>query len=93
MHGSFKRYNLCLEHQLPEDQTSSAGLVCSRCKQKLYVAPPAGPRRNYWESQPVAYTLDREPCFVFTIKWPDFEIRSLHPAESHFDLRSRPNQM
>lgn len=90
MSQHWPRYNLCLQHQLPEDQTSPIGLVCSCCKQRLYVEPPQGARLNFWESQPAAYTLDRKPCFVFSIRWDDFSIRSLHPAGSDFDPRSRP---
>ena len=77
----------CLEHQHAEDQMSPLGLVCPRCKQRLYVAPPRGRGRGYWESQPVAYSLDGRPCFVYTLVWDDFRIRSLHPAHSEHDIR------
>lgn len=39
---------------------------------------------SFWESQPVAYRLDREPCFVYSLKWDDFRIRSLHLPENDF---------
>lgn len=42
----------------------------------------------FWESQPVAYTLDRQPCFAYTLVWENFRIRSLHPAESESDNRA-----
>lgn len=79
----------CLTHNLPEDQQSLIGPVCSCCKQHLYVSPPAGTCRSFWESQPAAYTLDREPCFVYTLMWDDFRIRTLHPPGTEFDVRSR----
>lgn len=33
---------------------------------------------SFWESQPVAYTLEREPCFAYSLLWENFRIRSLH---------------
>lgn len=42
---------------------------------------------TFWESQPAAYSLNREPCFAFTLIWDDFRIRSLHPAASDSDSR------
>ena len=68
---------------------SLVGTVCAHCKQRLYVEPPVGMCRSYWESQPAAYTLIGEPCFVYTLKWDDFQIRTLHPPGVEFDLRSR----
>lgn len=87
MDHSYPNYNQCLAHQLPEDQMSPIGLVCRQCKQSLYVHPAPGQRMGYWESQPAAYTLQREPCFVYRLKWPTGEIRSLHPVDSNVDLR------
>src|SRR5882724_9088166 len=79
----------CLEHQAPEDQMSPAGLVCPECKQRLYTQPPIGPLRTFWESQPGAWTVDREPCFVYSLLWDDYRIRSLHAVGEEFDVRSR----
>jgi|GEM_PF-5692650 len=79
----------CLTHQLPENQSSWLGPVCPGCKQWLYTRPPHGECRSFWESQPVAYALDGEPCFVYTLLWDDFRIRTLHPAGTEFDIRSR----
>ena len=78
----------CLTHQLPEDQMTPIGLVCCRCKQRLYVRPPAGRCMAYWESQPGAYSFAGAPCFVYTLRWEDFVIRSLHPPESAVDHRA-----
>jgi hypothetical protein len=86
-HPDFPAFTQCLAHQQPEDQMSPLGLVCPRCKQRLYVDPPRGRCQSYWESQPAAYTLDRQPCFVYTLVWSDFRIRSLHAAHSDSDLR------
>ena len=66
---------------------SRVGIVCPECKQRLYLNPPQGRCRSFWESQPVAYSLDRSPCFVFSLNWDDFQIRSLHPAGSDADPR------
>lgn len=79
----------CLTHQLPEDQSSWLGPVCPCCKQRLYTRPPQGGCISFWESQPVAYSIDGEPCFVYTLVWDDFRIRTLHPAGTDFDVRSR----
>lgn len=79
----------CLTHQLPEDQASLIGPVCRHCKQRLYVSPPQGVCRSYWESQPEAFTLEGEPCFVYTLVWDDFRIRTLHPPGTEFDVRSQ----
>ena len=46
----------------------------------------------FWESQPGAYDLNRRPCFVYTLIWDDFRIRSLHPPDSETDPRGRPAQ-
>ncbi len=81
-------FTWCLEHQADEDQMSPAGLVCPECKRRIYTQPPIGPLRTCWESQPGAYALNGEPCFVYTLIWDDFRIRSLHPAGDEFDLRS-----
>jgi hypothetical protein len=37
---------------------------------------------SFWESQPVAYTLEREPCFAYSLLWEDYRIRSLHLPEA-----------
>src|SRR5258708_39644440 len=87
MDFEFPKFNQCLTHQLPETQASPLGLVCTRCKQHLYVAPPHGRCAAYWESQPAAYSPDGEPCFVFVLAWDDYRIRSLHPPHSHADPR------
>jgi hypothetical protein len=84
-----REFTHCLTHQLPEDQPSPIGLVCPECKQRLYVDPPVGNCLAFWESQPGAYALDGEPCWVFTLVWDDCRIRSLHPRDSHGDPRSR----
>lgn len=68
----------CLEHQRPEDRASSRGLVCAECHVRLSEAPPRGGISSYWESQPAAYTLQGDPCWVYTLVWSDFRIRSLH---------------
>lgn len=86
--STFPDQSHCLSHQLPEDQTSPIGRVCSRCKHRLYVDPPQGEGRGFWESQPAAYTLLREPCFVYRLVWSDFEIRTLHGAGTDADQRS-----
>lgn len=77
----------CLTHQLIEDQPSVLGLVCSECKQRLESRPPRGRAMSFWESQPAAYSAEGEPCFVYTIMWDDFRIRSLHPPA--IDERAR----
>ena len=82
-------FTWCLEHQTAEDQMSPVGLVCPECKRRLYTQPPTGLLRTCWESQPGAYAADGEPCFVYTLIWDDFRIRSLHAAGDEFDLRSR----
>ena len=61
---------------------SPLGLVCPRCKQRLYANLPSGPCRSFWEIQPAAYSLDGKPCFVYTPWWDDYRIRSLHPPDS-----------
>lgn len=33
---------------------------------------------SFWESQPVAFSLDREPCFVYSLMWENYRIRSVH---------------
>jgi hypothetical protein len=44
---------------------------------------------SFWESQPAAYTLDRQPCFVYTLRWANYQIRSLHTrAESRRERSS-----
>lgn len=88
MNLPLREYSWCLEHQADEDQMSPVGLVCPECKQRLYTRPPAGRMRTCWESQPAAWSLDREPCFVYTLLWDDWRIRSLHAAGDEFDLRS-----
>ena len=69
----------CLTHQLVEDRASAMGLVCPLCKERLETQPPLGRPLRFWESQPAAYSAEGEPCFVYTILWEDFRIRSLHP--------------
>jgi hypothetical protein len=71
----------CLNHHLPEDRASPLGRVCARCHRRLRVAPPPGRPMAYWESQPVACRLDGEPCFVYTLRWDEFQIRSLHVVD------------
>ena len=68
----------CLVHQRPEDRRSPRGLVCRECQSRLQTAPPRGELRSYWESQPAAYALDGSPCWVYTLVWDDFRIRSMH---------------
>jgi hypothetical protein len=68
---------ICLEHQHIEDQATPVGMVCPQCKHRLYTNPPEGNLMSYWESQPVAYTLKREPCFAYTLNWEGFRIRSI----------------
>jgi hypothetical protein len=82
--GSFTH---CLVHQLPETHASLVGLVCPHCKRQLYADPPQGPCLAFWESQPGAYSLSHEPCFVYVLAWENMVIRSLHPAGSHDDFR------
>lgn len=79
----------CLTHQLPEDQATPLGLVCRECCARLNESPPEGERRGFWESQPGAYATDGRPCWVFSLLWDDFRIRSLHPAEAAAPARSR----
>jgi len=79
----------CLTHQLDEDQMSPVGLVCPQCKQRLYTEPPRGRCLTFWESQPAAYSAEGEPCFVYTLRWDDFRIRSLHPPDSQDDPRGK----
>jgi hypothetical protein len=88
MDHSLDEFTWCLEHQAAEDQMSSVGLVCPECKQRLYTQPPTGPLRTFWESQPGACAPDGEPCFVYSLMWIDYRIRSLHAAGNDFDLRS-----
>ncbi len=68
----------CLEHQLAEDHPSPRGLVCPQCYARLMQSPPLGECSGYWESQPAAYTVRGEPCWVYRLNWFDFQIRSLH---------------
>jgi hypothetical protein len=80
-------YAWCLEHQAVEDQMSPIGLVCPCCKHRLYVSPPQGRCRSFWESQPAARSMDRQPRFVYTLIWDDFRIRSLHAPGVDTDPR------
>ena len=89
MPTEFPRFTQCLAHQLPESQPSPLGLVCPICKHRMRVTPPTGKRMAFWESQPGAYFLNGDPCFIFTLIWDDFRIRSLHPAGSDTDPRAR----
>ncbi|QDU48875.1 hypothetical protein [Gimesia panareensis] len=73
---------ICLEHQAAETQATPHGTVCPRCKQRLYTNPPQGNLMSFWESQPVAFTLEREPCFAYSLLWEDYRIRSLHLPDS-----------
>lgn len=68
----------CLEHQQDEDHPSPRGLVCPLCHARITQSPPQGICRSYWESQPAAYTVHGDPCWVYTLTWADFRIRSLH---------------
>jgi hypothetical protein len=88
MERALHEFTWCLEHQADEDQMSPVGLVCPECKRRLYTRPPQGTLRTFWESQPGAWTTSREPCFVYSLLWDDFRIRSLHPAGAEFDVRS-----
>ncbi|WP_013628479.1 hypothetical protein [Rubinisphaera brasiliensis] len=69
----------CLTHQLPETGTSPMGPVCPKCKRFAYVDLPGQPLRSYWESQPGAYTLDRQPLFVYIRQTESVVLRSLRP--------------
>ncbi len=73
--SSFSSY--CLNHQLPETGTSPVGLVCACCKFLIYTRPDTGKPVAYWESQPGAYTLDRQPVFVYVRQINGIQIRSL----------------
>jgi hypothetical protein len=53
----------------------------------LYTDPPRGRCLSFWESQPGAYSAEGEPCFVYTLVWDDYRIRSLHESDSHDDPR------
>ncbi|MFH1303467.1 MAG: hypothetical protein ABIK07_20580 [Planctomycetota bacterium] len=77
---------ICLTHQRVEDQATPFGMVCPDCKCRLYTNPPRGNLMSFWESQPVAYSLDREPCFAFSLMWENYRIRSIHLPET--DLAS-----
>lgn len=72
---------ICLEHQRSETLATPIGRLCPSCKEHLYTRPPSGKSMAFWESQPVAYSRNREPCFVFTQIWDDFQIRSLFPPD------------
>ncbi len=74
----------CLGHQLPEDQPSPVGLICSECHARLRRDPPRGSCRGFWESQPAL--CDGDPCSVFALVWDDFQIRSLHLTTAWEDL-------
>ncbi|MEZ6048573.1 MAG: hypothetical protein R3C11_23960 [Planctomycetaceae bacterium] len=67
----------CLVHQLPETQASRYGKVCPKCKQKIYTGQLEGMVRRFWDSQPGAYLMNGEPCFVYNLIWDNFQIRSL----------------
>ena len=82
--------SICLVHQLPETSTSMIGNVCECCKKELYTNMPAGRPMIYWESQPVAYTLDKQPLFPITIRWESHVIQSLHPNPDHISHRYFP---
>lgn len=82
-------FAVCLEHQAVEDQMSPVGLVCPCCKHRLYVTPPTGRCRSFWESQPAAWSVDRQPAFVYTLLWDDFRIRSLHAPGVETDPRGQ----
>lgn len=93
--SNIKTRTICLEHQHAEDQATPFGMVCPSCKRRLYTNPPQGNLMSFWESQPVAFSLDREPCFVYSLIWENYRIRSVHlpdievpvadstPIESH----------
>ncbi len=72
---------ICLKHQCVEDQATPVGMVCPHCKQRLYTNPPEGNVMSFWESQPVAYSLTREPYFAFSLMWENYRIRSVHLPE------------
>ncbi|HBL47626.1 hypothetical protein [Gimesia sp.] len=76
-----QQQTICLDHQCEEDQATPFGMVCPECKRRLYTRPPRGNLMSFWESQPVAFTLDREPCFAYSLMWEDYRIRSIHLPE------------
>jgi len=78
------RSTICLEHQLPEDEPSPLGMVCRECLHVVETRYDAERCISFWESQPMAYTLAGEPCFVFTIIWDEQRIRSLHIPQPQF---------
>jgi hypothetical protein len=82
MHSELLFPSRCLTHQLVEDQASMVGLVCRLCKEHLDALPPRGRPLRFWESQPAAFSAAGEPCFVYTILWEDYRIRSLHPPHA-----------
>ncbi|WP_417380477.1 hypothetical protein [Gimesia sp.] len=69
---------ICLDHQREEDQATPFGMVCPECKHRLYTNPPRGNLMSFWESQPVAFSLDHEPCFAYSLMWENYRIRSIH---------------
>lgn len=89
MSETSRQFTRCLTHQMCEDQMSPVGLVCPQCKQRLYMDPPRGRCRSFWESQPGAYSPEGQPCFIYSLMWDNFRIRSLHSPESHEDPRGR----
>ncbi|QDV49276.1 hypothetical protein [Gimesia fumaroli] len=78
---------ICLEHQCAEDQATPFGMVCPQCKRRLYTNPPQGNLMSFWESQPVAFTLDREPCFAYSLMWEDYRVRSIHLPDQEATAR------
>ncbi len=73
---------ICLEHQRVENQATPIGMVCPDCKRRLYTNPPQGNLMSFWESQPVAFSLDREPYFAYSLMWENYRIRSIHLPEN-----------
>lgn len=67
----------CLTHQLPETGTSPLGGVCRCCKSLVYLQANTNVQGAYWESQPAAYTLDRQPIFVYVRILDGIKLRSL----------------
>ncbi|MCH9655259.1 MAG: hypothetical protein K0U86_24210 [Planctomycetes bacterium] len=88
--SNLQKMTICLEHQSVEDQATPFGMVCPQCKHRLYTNPPEGNLMSFWESQPVAYSLKREPCFAYTLRWEDFRIRSIHLPEDDLVTQESP---
>lgn len=82
-----KTTTICLEHQRVENQATPFGMVCPDCKRRLYTNPPQGNLMSFWESQPVAFSLDREPCFAYSLMWENYRIRSIHLPDNDLVIK------